>query len=65
MIDPTEDDIGRSVIYIPNHANDDINHQDCEVGRISSFTDLYVFVRYHLGDTAAATERDKLRWACS
>ena len=62
MIEPEEKDIGRAVIYTPNHANNDINHPDAEYGFIKSFTDDVVFVRYHLGDTAAGTERENLHW---
>ena len=59
-IEPTEDDIGRAVKYIPHHANGDKNHPDCETGFIKSITDSWVFVRYHDGDTAAATSRGQL-----
>ena len=38
--------IGDPVIYVPHHANGDISHQDCERGKISSFNDRYVFVKF-------------------
>lgn len=58
----TGDDIGRAVIYIPNHANGDMSHSDVETGFIKSWNENWVFVRYHLGDTAAATNPENLRW---
>ena len=62
MIEPTEYDIGRGVIYVPGHAKDDLNHPDCERGRITSFNDHSVFVRYGLGSTSAGTSRQDLHW---
>lgn len=38
--------IGESVIYVPTHANGDLNHEDCEYGKISSFNDKFIFVKY-------------------
>lgn len=58
MIEPTEEDIDRKVIYNARHpgAKD-------EYGRITSFNDSYVFVRYNPhGDTSQATNREDLRW---
>lgn len=52
MIDPTEADIGRKVIYVPR----------LQVGVITSFTENYVFVRYGDGSTSAATRREDLEW---
>lgn len=37
---------GDQVRYIPNHANGDIRHRDCENGVVSSVGTHYVFVRY-------------------
>jgi len=54
MINPTEKDIGRAVIYNPGYKQ--------EAGRIKSFNDSFVFVWYHEGDTAAATKREHLFW---
>ena len=54
----TEKDKGRAVIYRP--AQGPANE---ERGRISSWNDTYLFVRYHAGDTAAATAPEDLRWA--
>ncbi len=62
MIDPTEKDIGRNVTYIPGHARGDWGHPDCEHGFITSYNDHCVFVRYGMGSTSAATNRDDLRW---
>ena len=63
MIDPTEQDIGRSVIYVPGHAHDDLHHKDCERGHITSFNDHCVFVRYGIGATSAGADRYDLYWA--
>ena len=37
---------GLRVIYVPNHANGDIKHPDCEVGCISSMNGAHAFVKY-------------------
>ena len=63
MIEPTESDIGREVIYIPGHAKDDQGHPDCERGFIKSFNEFGVFVRYDGSQTPMATKRDDLVWA--
>ena len=57
MIDPTEQDIGRRVIY------SDKSGGKVEHGTVSSFSPDYVFVRYTSGITAAATAREDLEWA--
>lgn len=56
----TPDDIMRDVIYIPSSGR-------AEHGRISSWRDgnQTVFVRYHKGDTAAATHVRDLRFVKS
>lgn len=46
---------GMSVTYIPNHANGDINHPDCENGVVSSTNDKFVFVKYNNGDCVIKT----------
>jgi len=65
------EDIGRNVLYIPEHAHGDINHPDCEVGIISSWLDKYIFVRFiHVSKangrpsvgTPCAVDPDSLRW---
>jgi len=60
MIEPTEDDISRHVIYVPYH--DKLGGKDCEYGFITSFNDHVIFVRYGLGSTSAATKRENLHW---
>lgn len=55
MIDPKPGDEGKWVTYIAGHGKR-------ETGIISSWNDVYVFVRYDTGDTAAATLRDQLEW---
>ena len=63
MVEPTEADIGRNVIYVPGHAKGDLGHKDCETGTITSFNQWAVFVRYGMGITSAATNRAELYWA--
>lgn len=58
----TEEDVGRRVRYVPMHADGDVTHEDCEDGKISGWNDKFVFVRYHQGDTSAATLPEDLRW---
>lgn len=64
MIEPTEIDIGRAVIYVPGHAKGDLGHQDCESGYITSFNDHSVFVSYgtHGIMTSEGTSRQDLYW---
>ena len=38
--------IGDNVTYVPNHANNDISHPDCEYGQVTSKNDKYVFVKF-------------------
>ena len=58
MIDPTDADIGRAVLY-----RDAGQAYDGERGVITSFNQHYVFVRYGAGDGAKATSRSDLEWA--
>ena len=37
---------GRQVIYVPNHANGQVDHPDCEAGFITSTDGDYAFCRY-------------------
>lgn len=60
MIEPSQEDIGRKVIYKPHHATD-LSCPPCEEGIITSFNESVVFVRYR-GTTSAATNRDQLHW---
>ncbi len=55
-LNPTEADIGRQVIY-HGWAG------ERESGVITSFNDSFVFVRYGMGCTSAATAREQLSWA--
>lgn len=57
MIEPTEQDIGRKVIY-----RDLGGWGKIEEGLITSFNEHWVFVRYH-GITSAATARSDLEWS--
>lgn len=56
MIEPTKDDIGRWVVYLPNHPT------DSEVGVISSFNEHLVFVRYSSKPSGEGTHRGNLEW---
>ena len=56
MIEPTEGDIGRLVIY-RDHAG------KTEIGTVTSFTEHWVYVRYGIGLTPAPTSRFDLSWA--
>lgn len=49
------DDVGRNVTYTAHHG-------EREHGVISSWNDTYVFVRYGMGSTAAATDPDQLEF---
>jgi hypothetical protein len=55
-IKPGPGDEGRGVIYCGRGTG------LTERGVISSWNDLYVFVRYTTGSTAAATRREDLIW---
>lgn len=56
----TEKSKGRTVTYIPHHANGNIHHPDCEEGIISSWNDLYIFINYT--GTPTATRPKDLVW---
>ena len=58
MIQVGNDDIGREVLYMPQHAG-----AKPEAGIITSFNDAYVFVRYGNSSTSQATRREDLRYA--
>lgn len=58
MINPTEADIGRGVVYMPGFGV-------AEDGAITSFNDKFVFVRYqkqHPSANGQATSREDLHW---
>lgn len=60
MINPTEKDIGRGVVYIASHSG-----SIPEDGAITSFNDKFVFVRYqkqHPSANGQATRREDLIW---
>ena len=60
MIEPTNDDIGRSVVYQAGHPG-----APREDGVITSFNEFCVFVRYskqHPGAPGQATARCDLEW---
>ena len=57
MINPTQDDIGRKVIYTGNYGG------PLEEGVITSFNEAAVFVRYGADYGAKATSHCDLKWA--
>lgn len=62
----TEDELkakypqGRSVRYVPYHAEGNVRHADCENGVVSSVRNTTVFVRFSLGATAQGCRDDQL-----
>jgi hypothetical protein len=59
MIHPTNNDIGRGVVYRARHIPDD---RAGERGFITSFNNEYVFVRYGGSSSSQATKREDLKW---
>jgi hypothetical protein len=59
MIEPTEKDVGRLVVY----KKPWMEHKDVEQGVITSFNDSFVFVRYGSDTHSKATYRKDLEWA--
>lgn len=57
MIEPTEGDLGRRVIYRPRHTT-----AWWEEGVVTSFNERYVFVRYGTQTTSMATLCEELEW---
>lgn len=37
---------GQPVLYVPNHAQNDVNHHDCERGIVTSKNDKFIFVDF-------------------
>ncbi|SIO65351.1 hypothetical protein SAMN05443247_10544 [Bradyrhizobium erythrophlei] len=58
MIEPTEDDIGRGVVYTGNRYPGG----RLEEGVITSFNDHRVFVRYGSDKGSKSTSREDLEW---
>ena len=59
MIEPTQADIGRGVVYLDDHGQPATR----QYGVISSFNDAFVFVRFgRHGTTAQACNRTDLEW---
>jgi hypothetical protein len=59
MIEPTDKDIGRGVVYTGNHYPGG----ELEEGTITSFNDSAVFVRYRGDLRSKATSPQDLEWA--
>ncbi len=53
------------VLYVPTHANGDVNHKDSQNGLVYDTNDKFVFVRYVynglIGTGAVATNPEDLR----
>jgi hypothetical protein len=58
MIEPTDEDIGRAVVYTGNRYPGG----KLEEGVITSFNDHRVFVRYGADKHSKATSRPDLEW---
>lgn len=58
MIHPTQEDVGRRVLYTGNRYPGG----KIEEGVITSFNDNAVFVRYTIGGPGIATSHDDLEW---
>ena len=56
-----EEHIGSKVTYVPNHAEGNAGHKDCEGGTISLWNDKFIFVNYGTG-TNQATSPGDLVW---
>ena len=39
-------DVGMHVVYVPKHAQGNLQHCDCEHGVVTSKNDTYVFVKF-------------------
>jgi hypothetical protein len=59
MIEPTEDDIGRAVVFTGNRYPGG----KLEEGVITSFNNYVVFVRYGTDKGSKGTSRADLEWA--
>lgn len=46
MATPDELALGTQVVYMPQHANEDPNHPDCEEGFVTSVKGGHAYVRY-------------------
>jgi len=60
MIQPTQADIGRHVIY---RERGDFPGRKVEEGVLTSFNNRVAFVRYGIGYTSAATDFADLEWS--
>jgi hypothetical protein len=59
MIAPTQADLGRIVVYC---EQGDFPGRKIEVGVLTSYNELFAFVRYGNGITSAATNFVDLHW---
>ena len=57
----TSRDKGFKVKQVPTHAKGDTDHEDCELGIISSWNEHVIFVNYGKG-TNQATSSENLIW---
>ena len=47
MLEATDFVQGEQVLYVPSHAKGNMDHQDCEIGIVSSSNGLVVYVKYY------------------
>lgn len=59
MIHPTQEDVGRHVIYTRNRQPDG---SGAERGVITSVSESFIFVRYSTTGGGIATRREDLEW---
>lgn len=52
--------IGQIVTYVPNHADGDTTHRDCERGRVISLNAHYVFVQFSTQPNPQACRAENL-----
>lgn len=59
---PPEFSLSDLVVYIPNHANNNRNHEDCEYGIVSSINESYVFVKFYKTKYKDITIKEALQY---
>ena len=57
-----ENDVYGPVTYVPNHADGNAGHKDCELGVIIRWDDERVFVLYCKSRTIQSTDPSNLVW---
>jgi len=52
---------GMQIVYVPLHANGDIDHLDCEPGFVTSVAEHWAFCRFWMKGTKVSTGQPILR----